>query len=82
VTQSPRGLSIKDHPELRHTLAHFAEAIEAVADGQPGLARDHLRSIESAYLYENDDDQARACARREGVRLVYCGKKKKGGRKK
>lgn len=47
-------INIKDHPELRHALAHMHYAIAALAKGNIAEAKYELDSIESLIFWESD----------------------------
>lgn len=49
-----RSLKIKAHPELRHALAHYHLALEALAEGRLATCFDELHSIESVIFYPDD----------------------------
>lgn len=52
-------INIKDHPELRHALAHIYYAIEAVSQGNCKEARYELESIEGLIFWEDDEHMTR-----------------------
>lgn len=59
-------IRILHEPELRHVLSHLHAAIEAVANGQPTLAKAELASIEGLVFYESGPDaEALLLARQE-----------------
>ncbi len=58
---------LKEHPELRHFLAHVIDAIRANAGGRPLSALEHCASIESLVLWEDDEDEESDLRRRHGL---------------
>jgi len=52
-------ISIKEHPELRHALAHIYYAIEALAKGSKAEAIYELESIEALVFWEDDEHMTR-----------------------
>lgn len=48
-------LNIKEHPELRHALAHMHYTIAALAKGNLAEAQYELDSIESLIFWESDE---------------------------
>ena len=48
-------ISVKEHPELRHVLAHLYYAIEALSSGHSGEALYELRSIEGLVFWDTDE---------------------------
>lgn len=52
------AINIKEHPELRHALAHMHYAIAALAKGNLAEAQYELDSIESLIFWESDEAMA------------------------
>lgn len=52
-------ISIKEHPELRHALAHLYYAIEALSRDSKAEAIYELKSIEALIFWEDDEHMTR-----------------------
>jgi hypothetical protein len=46
---------VKEHPELRHVLAHIVDAVAALTNGLPEEAAYELDSIQSFVFWETDE---------------------------
>lgn len=67
-------INIKEHPELRHALAHMFYAIRSLVEGHPAEADFELDSVEGLVFWEDDDHMTRAI---EGKSMKKCTKKRK-----
>ena len=79
-----KELSIKEHPELRHALAHLYYALEALARGDKSEALYEIRSIEGLIFWDTDEKMTHYSERKYGMKKNCKGKGKKNckGKKK
>jgi len=55
------NISIKEHAELRHALAHMYYAIQALAEGHAAEALYELKSIEGLVFWDSDEAMTAFC---------------------
>ena len=52
-------INIKDHPELRHALAHMVYSMRALIEGKASEAEYEIQQMEGMVFWEDDEHMSK-----------------------